>query len=106
LRRRILEWALWLSITACLCVISLEAASFLVPRSQSFLAVGSTGAGSRIYALLRPGGIDMGSELDGHSDHPAPEIVNPRQIIAPRWSCGLVRSARERSSRPGTARKM
>ncbi len=78
MRRRILEWAFWLSITAFLGVISLEAASFLVPRSQSFLAVGS-----RFYALLRPGWIDLASDLDSAPNRPAPLVVNPRNIIAP-----------------------
>jgi hypothetical protein len=78
MRRRILEWLLWLSITAFLGVVSLEAASFLIPRSESFLAVGN-----RFYALLRPGWIDMASGLDSSSGVPAPAIVNPRNFIAP-----------------------
>ena len=78
MRRRILEWTLWLCITGFLGVISLAAAAFLVPRSQSFIAVGN-----RFYALLRPGWIDMGSTLDASSGYPAPAIVNPRNIIAP-----------------------
>jgi hypothetical protein len=79
MRRRILEWALWLSITALLGVISLAAASLLVPRSQSFLAVGS-----RCFALLRPGWLDFASDLDATPEAPAPLIVNPRNIIAPK----------------------
>jgi hypothetical protein len=79
MRRRILEWTLWLCITGLLGVISLAAAAFLVPRSQSFIAVGS-----RFHALLRPGWIDMGSTLDTSSGYPAPAIVNPRNIIAPK----------------------
>jgi hypothetical protein len=79
LRRRILEWALWLSIAVFLGVISLAAASLFVPRSQSFLAVGS-----RLFALLRPGWIDAASDLDAAPDAPAPLIVNPRNIIAPK----------------------
>jgi hypothetical protein len=78
MRRRILEWLLWLSITAFLGLVSLEAASFLIPRSESFLAVGN-----RFYALLRPGWIDMASGLDASSASPTPAIVNPRNIIAP-----------------------
>jgi hypothetical protein len=78
-RRRILEWTLWLSIVALLGVISLAAASLFVPRSQSFLAVGS-----RFFALLRPGGIDIASDLDATPEAPAPLIVNPRNIIAPK----------------------
>jgi hypothetical protein len=74
-----LEWALWLSITAVLGVISLAVASLLVPRSQSFLAVGS-----RFFALLRPGSIDVASNLDATPEAPAPLIVNPRNIIAPK----------------------
>jgi hypothetical protein len=83
-RRRILEWTLWLSIAAFLGVISLAAASLFVPRSQAFFAVGEIGPGSRAYAVLRPGRIDMGSDLDKASDGPAPEIVNPRNISARR----------------------
>ena len=79
MRRRILEWTLWLSITAFLGVISLEAASFLVPRSESFIAVGS-----RFFALLRPGWIDLASGLDSNPGYPAPMVVNPRNIIAPK----------------------
>ena len=78
-RRRLLEWALWLSITAVLGVISLAAASFLVPRSQSFVAIGN-----RFFALLRPGWIDIASDLDATPEAPAPLIVNPRNIIAPK----------------------
>ena len=84
MRRRILEWTLWLCITGLLGVLSLGAAAFVVPRSQSFIAVGS-----RFYALLRPGWIDMGSMLDTSSGYPAPAIVNPRNIIAPK----VIRSA-------------
>ena len=79
IRRRILEWALWLSITAFLGVVSLAAASLFVPRSQSFLAVGN-----RFFALLRPGWIDVASDLDTKSDAPAPLAVNPRNIVAPK----------------------
>jgi hypothetical protein len=79
MRRRILEWTLWLSVTAFLGVISLEAASFLIPRSESFLAVGS-----RFYALLRPGWIDLASGLDSNPGYPTPMVVNPRNIIAPK----------------------
>jgi hypothetical protein len=79
MRRRILEWLLWLSIVVFLGVLSLEAASFLIPRSESFLAVGG-----RLFALLRPGWIDLASDLDASSAPPAPAIVNPRNIIAPR----------------------
>ena len=79
MRRRILEWALWLSITAFLGVISLEAASFLIPRSESFLAVGS-----RFYALLRPGWIDLASGLDSNPGYPTPLVANPRNFIAPK----------------------
>src|SRR6516162_5700583 len=78
MKRRIMEWTLWLAITAFLGVISLEAASFLIPRSESFLAVGT-----RFYALLRPGSIDLGSWMDVSSGYPAPAIVNPRTILAP-----------------------
>jgi hypothetical protein len=78
MRRRILEWSLWLSIAAFLAVLSLESASFLIPRSESFLAVGN-----RVFALLRPGWIDLASDLDSSSASPAPQIVNPRNIIAP-----------------------
>jgi hypothetical protein len=77
-RRRILEWLLWLSITALLGVISLEAASFLIPSSESFLRVGSG-----LYAFLRPGWIDLASDLDSTSSLPAPADVNPRNIVAP-----------------------
>ena len=59
--------------------ISLEAASFLIPRSESFLAVGS-----RFYALLRPGWIDLASGLDSNPGYPTPMVVNPRNIIAPK----------------------
>lgn len=78
MRRRILEWTLWLCITGFLGVISLAAAAFLVPRSESFITVGSG-----VHALLRPGWIDMGSTLDASSKYPAPAIVNPN-IIAPK----------------------
>ncbi len=77
-RRRILEWLLWLSITALLGVVSLEAASFFIPHSESFLSVGR-----RFYAFLRPGWIDLSSDLDSASGTPAPASVNPRNIIAP-----------------------
>jgi hypothetical protein len=79
LRRRTLEWALWLSIAAFLGVISLAAASLFVPHSQSFLAVGS-----RFFALLRPGWIDMASHLGENPAAPAPFVVNPRNIVAPK----------------------
>jgi hypothetical protein len=79
LRRRILEWILWLSITALLGVISLAAASFFVPRSQSFLAVGS-----RFFALLHTGWIDLASDLDATPEAPASSVVNPRNIIWPK----------------------
>jgi len=78
-RRKILEWMLWLSVTAFLGVISLWAASYFVPRSEGFLAIGS-----RFYALLRPGWIDLASDLDSNSAQPGPYIVIPRNIIAPR----------------------
>ena len=78
MRRKVLEWSLWLSITAFLAVISLGIASFVVPRSQSFLAVGN-----RLFALLRPGWIDLASDLDSTPDQPGPLIVNPRNILAP-----------------------
>jgi hypothetical protein len=79
MRRRILEWTLWLSITAFLGVISLEAASVLIPRSESFVAVGS-----HFFALLRPGSIDLASDLDSNLGDPTPMVVNPRNIIAPK----------------------
>jgi hypothetical protein len=74
-----LEWALWLSIALFLGVLSLGAASLFVPRSQSFLAVGN-----RLFALLRPGWIDLASDLDAKPDAPAPLVVNPRNIVAPK----------------------
>ncbi len=77
-RRRILEWLLWLSISALLGVVSLEAASFFIPRSESFLSIGGG-----FYAFLRPGWIDLASDLDSASGYPAPASVNPRNIIAP-----------------------
>ena len=77
-RRRILEWLLWLSITALLGVVSLEAASLFIPRSESFVSIGG-----RFYAFLRPGWLDVASDLDSASSFPAPAVVNPRNIIAP-----------------------
>ena len=79
MRRRILEWALWIFITSLLGVVSLAAASLLVPRSQSFLAVGNS-----FFALLTPGWLDLGSNFDATPDAPAPLTVNPRNIIAPK----------------------
>ena len=80
MRRRVLEWTLWLCITGLLGVLSLAAAAFVVPRSQSFVAVGS-----RFYALLRPPGwIDMGSTLDASSGFPAPRFSTRANIIAPK----------------------
>ena len=79
MRRWILKWALWLSMTAVLGAISLEAASFLVPRAESFLAIGQ-----HFYALLRPGWIDLSSGLDSQARYPAPMTVIPRNIIAPK----------------------
>jgi hypothetical protein len=78
IRLRILEWMLWLSLTAFLGAISLLAASFLIARSESFLSVGH-----RFYAFLRPGWIDLASDLDSDSGSAAPEIVNPRNIVVP-----------------------
>jgi hypothetical protein len=79
MRRKILEWTLWLSITAFLGVISLEAAAFLVPRSQSSLALGH-----RFFAVLRPGWIDLASGLNTTHGLPVPAIVNPRNIVWPK----------------------
>jgi hypothetical protein len=78
IRRRMLEWLLWLSITALLGVVSLEAASFFIPRSESYLSVG-TG----FYAFLRPSWIDLASDLDSAAGNPAPLQVYPRNVIAP-----------------------
>ncbi len=78
IRLRILEWLFWLSLTAFLGAVSLLAASFLIPRTESFLSVGHG-----FYAFLRPGWIDLASDLDSNSGNPAPEIVNPRNIVAP-----------------------
>jgi hypothetical protein len=78
IRLRILEWLFWLSLTAFLGAVSLLAASFLITHSESFLSVGH-----RFYAFLRPGWIDLASDLDSDSGSPAPEIVNPRNIVLP-----------------------
>jgi hypothetical protein len=78
IRLRILEWTFWLALTAFLGAVSLLAASFLIPRSESFLSVGRS-----FYAFLRPAWIDLASDLDSDSGSPAPEIVNPRNIVQP-----------------------
>ena len=78
MRRRILEWSLWLSIIAFLGVVSLEAASCVIPRSESFLRLGN-----RLFAFLRPGWLDLASSLDSSSGLPAPGSVDPRNIIYP-----------------------
>ena len=78
LRRRILEWSLWVAITGFLGVVSLEAASVLIPRSDSFLKVGN-----RLFAILRPGWLDLGSGLDSRFGQPVPLVVNPSRIAFP-----------------------
>jgi hypothetical protein len=92
LRRRILEWTFWLSIVAFFGVISLEAASYLVSRSERFIAVGGHySLRTRVYALLRPGWIDLANDLDSTSAQPGPMILIPRNIVFPPvWHRGSV----------------
>src|SRR5262249_16842628 len=47
--------------------------------SQSFLAVGKY-----FFALLRPGWIDLASDLDTKPDAPAPLVLNQRTLITPK----------------------
>ncbi len=78
MRRRILERSLWVLIIGFLGAVSLLAASFLIPRSDSFLKVGN-----RLFAVLRPGWIDLGSDVDTSSGDPVPSVVDPRRIALP-----------------------
>jgi hypothetical protein len=78
MRRRILECSLWLTIAAFLGVLSLEAASLLIPRSESSLE-----AGGRLFVILRPGCIDLAGNLDSSAARTATGIAYRRNIIEP-----------------------
>ena len=80
MRRRILEWTLWLSITAFLGVISLEAASFLDPPFREL----RRGRNPVLTPFFDRAGSTWPAGWTPILAIPTPMIVNPRNIVAPK----------------------